>query len=412
VNRRRPAVAFVMVTVLIDVIGIGLIIPNLPILVGEFTSGRDTQAYWYGAIAVAYLATQFLCGPLLGALSDRYGRRPLLLLGVAGLGATFLLTALARSLWLIVAARVIGGGLSANFAVAQAYAADVTPPEQRTQSLGKIGAMFGIGFAIGPVLGGVLGHVDLRLPLYVAAAMCALNWGYGYFVLPESLPPERRRPLREVRLNPLSSLSDVSRLKGVGGLVIALAFNLLPQFLLQSLWVLYTSFKFGWGSLQNGFSLFCVGLVAMVVQGGLLGPLLSALGERRMVLIGLTSGVLAYAGYGLATQGWMMFAIIACNFMAYVTVTTLQGIVSKAARPEEQGRTLATLTSMGSLLGVLAPIVGNTLFGQLTRLPATDWRVGAPLFLASALQALALLIAWRHFAAHRAPLATSPSPAG
>jgi len=411
-SQRRPAVAFVMVTLLIDVIGIGLIIPVLPLLVGEFAGGRDTQAYWYGAIVVTYGATQFLGAPLLGALSDRFGRRPLLLVGIAGVGATFLLTALANSLWLIVAARVLGGGLSANFAVAQAYVADITPPERRTQSLGKLGAMFGIGFVLGPLLGGTLGSINLRLPFYAAAGLCALNWLYGLLVLPESLPPQQRRPLSQARLNPLTALAGVSRLRGVGALVAAFAFTVLPQWMLQTTWVLYTNFKFGWGPRDSGLSLFMVGLVAMTVQGALLGPLIRALGERRLIVAGMLSGAFAYAGYGLATHGWMLFVMIACNFLAFASVVTMQGLVSKAAGAEEQGRVMGTLSSLTSLMGVLAPIIGTSVLGQVTFLPASDWRVGAPFFLCSALQALGFLIAWRHFAAQHGVRPASPLPFG
>jgi MFS transporter, DHA1 family, tetracycline resistance protein len=400
VNGRRPAVAFVMITLLMDVIGIGLIVPVLPLLVGEFTPGRDSQAYWYGAIVLTYGATQFLCAPLLGALSDRFGRRPLLLLGIAGLGATFLLTALARALWLIVAARVLGGGLSANFAVAQAYVADITPPEQRTQSLGRLGAMFGIGFVLGPILGGLLGSIDLRLPLFGAAGLCALNWLYGLLVLPESLPAQQRRPLSHARINPLAALAGVTRLRGVGALVVAFALTVLPQWMLQTIWVLFTNFRFGWGPRESGLSLFVVGLVAMTSQGLLLGPLIRALGERGLIVAAMLSGTLAYAGYGLAPQGWMLFVIIPCNFLAFTSIVTMQGIVSKAAGPEEQGRVMGTLSSLSSLMGVIAPVVGTAVLGQVTFLPASDWRVGAPFFVASSLQAFAFLIAWRHFATH------------
>jgi DHA1 family tetracycline resistance protein-like MFS transporter len=414
--RRRPAVAFIMVTSLLDVMGIGLIIPIMPILIGEFTTSRDAQAYWYGAVAVTYGASQFLCAPLLGALSDRFGRRPLLLLGIAGLGATFLITALAKSLWLIVAARVLGGGLSANFAVAQAYAADVTPPEGRTQALGKLGAMFGIGFVIGPMLGGLLGSVDLRLPLYAAAGLCAANWLYGLLVLPESLGPHQRRPLSQARINPLSALAGVARLHGVGALVAAFAFTTLGQWVLHMTWVLYTNFRFGWGPRESGLSLFVVGLVAVAVQGGLLGRLIRAFGERRLIIAGMVSGTVAYACYGLATHGWMLYAIIACNFLAMGTVVTIQGIVSKAASAEDQGRVMGSLSSLGSLTAVIAPILGNSVLAQVTFLPASDWRVGAPFFLSCALQALALLIAWRHFAAHPKALddrrSESPVPLG
>jgi len=409
VSQRRPAVAFIMITLLIDVFGIGLIIPVLPILLGEFTTGRDTQAYWYGAVAVTYGASQFLCAPLLGALSDRFGRRPLLLLGIAGLGATFLLTALAKSLWLIVAARVLGGGLSANFAVAQAYVADITPPEERTQSLGKLGAMFGIGFVLGPLLGGTLGNIDLRLPFYAAAGMCALNWLYGLLVLPESLPPQQRRPWSQAQLNPLASLAGVGRLRGVGALVAAFAFTVLPQWMLQTTWVLYTNFKFGWGPRDSGLSLFMVGMVAMIVQGGLLPRLIRALGERRLIVAGLLSGTFAYAGYGLATHGWMLFVMIACNFLAFASIVTMQGIVSKAASADEQGRVMGTLSSLQSLMGVVAPIIGTAVLGQVTFLPASNWRVGAPFFLCSLLQALAFAIAWRHFAGQGSSRAVAAS---
>jgi MFS transporter, DHA1 family, tetracycline resistance protein len=406
-NQRRPAIAFVMITLLIDVIGIGLIVPVLPLLVGEFTTGRDTQAYWYAAIAVTYGAMQFLCAPLLGALSDRFGRRPLLLLGIAGVGATFLLTALAPSLWLIAAARVLGGGLSANFAVAQAYVGDITPPERRTQSLGRLGAMFGIGFVLGPIVGGLLGDIDLRLPLYGAAGLCALNWLYGLLVLPESLPVQQRRPLSSGRINPLASLAGVSRLRGVGALVVAFAFTALPQWMLQTIWVLFTNFRFGWGPRESGLSLFVVGLVAMTAQGLLLGPLIRALGERKLIVAAMLSGSLAYAGYGLAPQGWMLFVIIPCNFLAFTSVVTMQGIVSKAAGAEEQGRAMGTLASLSSLMGVIASVLGPAVLGRVAFLPPADWRVGAPFFLASSFQALAFLIAWHHFTTHhREPAST------
>jgi MFS transporter, DHA1 family, tetracycline resistance protein len=362
-------------------------------------------------VAVTFLGAQFLCAPLLGALSDRYGRRPLLLLGISGLGLTFLVTALAHSLWVIVLSRLIGGGLSANFAVAQAYAADITPPEQRTKSLGKLGAMFGIGFVFGPLIGGLLGDIDLRLPMFAAAGVCCLNWLYGLLVLPESLPRERRRTVSLARINPVASLAGVVRLKGVGSLVFALALGLLPQLMMQTIWALYTSFRFGWGPLENGLSFFVVGLVVVLVQGFLLTRLIARFGERRLILTGLASGVLAYAGYGLAPHGWIMVALIGCNFLGFATTVTLQGIVSKAAPAEQQGQVMATLGSLSSLLGILAPVIGNSLLAQVTHLPVTDWRVGAPFFFASLLLAIALLVAWRHFAAGRAAMQPTPKPA-
>jgi DHA1 family tetracycline resistance protein-like MFS transporter len=398
-----------MLTSLIDVIGIGLIIPVLPALVGEFTHDPQSQAYWYGALIGTFGAAQFLCAPLLGALSDRYGRRPVLLLGIAGLGVTFLVSALTHSLWVLVGVRLLGGGLSANFAVAQAYVADITTNENRTPALGKLGAMFGLGFVLGPVIGGLLGQSDLRLPFFAAAGMCAVNWLYGLLVLPESLPLERRNYVLAGRLNPFSSLAGLARLKGVGPLVFAVAAATLAQLTLQSVWVLFTGLRFQWGPRENGYSLFVVGLVAVVVQGGLMRSLLRTMGERMLIVAGLGSGVLAYAGYGLVPQGWMLYLVIMANFLAFASATALQGVVSKAADVHEQGRTMATLTSLNSILGIAAPLLGTALLGQVSHLPHDSVLLGTPFFACSLLELLAFLIARQYFSHHApaAALATS-----
>jgi len=408
--KRPAALAFILLTALLDVIGIGLIIPVLPILVGEFTQGRDTQAYWYGALMVTFGLAQFLCAPLLGALSDRFGRRPVLLLGIGGLGVTYLVTGLTHSLVVLVGVRLLGGALSANIAVAQAYVADVTSLEKRTPALGKLGAMFGLGFVLGPMIGGVLGQIDLRLPFFAAAGMCALNWLYGLLVLPESLAPARRNPIAVARLNPFSSLAGLWRLQGVGLLVFAVATASMAEFALRAIWVLFTGFRFGWGPRENGISLFVVGLVVVLVQGGLLRPLLKAMGERKLVAAGLISGALTYAGYGLATRGWMLYALIVANFLAYAATIALQGIVSKAADPREQGRTMATLTSLNSVISVLAPALGTSVLAQVTHLPRDEVLVGAPFFVCAVLEALAYLIARRFFARH--PSATGLAATG
>jgi len=391
---------FIMLTAVLDVIGIGLIIPVMPILVGEFTQGRDTQAYWYGVLMVTFGLAQFLCAPLLGALSDRFGRRPVLLLGIGGLGVTYLVTGLTHSLWVLVAIRLLGGALSANIAVAQAYVADITAVDKRTPALGKLGAMFGLGFVLGPMFGGLLGHIDLRLPFFAAAGMCAVNWLYGLLVLPESLSADRRNPIAAARLNPLSSLAGLTRLQGVGSLVFAVAATNLAEFTLRSTWVLYTGLRFDWGPRENGISLFVVGLVAVVVQGGLLRMLLKAMGERKLVAAGLLSGALVYACYGLVTQGWMLYVLIVANFLAFASPTALQGIVSKAADPREQGRTMATLMSLVSITGIVSPLLGTFLLGQVTHLPREDVLVGAPFFACAVLEVIALVIARRYFARH------------
>ena len=402
---RSPAITFILVTVLLDVMGIGLLIPVLPALVGEFTVSAEAQTYWYGAMVMTFATAQFLCAPLLGALSDRYGRRPVLLLAIAGLGSMFLLSAFVRSIEALVALRIVGGALAANFSVANAYVADVTAHEQRAKSFGLIGAAFGIGFIVGPMAGGLLGHADIRLPFYAAGALAFANFLYGLIVLPESLSRERRRPVDWKKANPLGALVGLTRLRAIGPLVAVIALTTLAQFILHTTWVLYTHFRFGWGPREAGLSLFVVGITTAIVQGGLLGLLLKHLGERRVVVVGLASGTLAFAAYGLATQGWMMYAIIAANFLAMAVGAALTGIVSKAADPHEQGLAMGSLASLSSLISIVAPLAGTTLLAEVSHLPATDWRVGAPFFLASTLNFAALVVAAWHFARARAGVA-------
>jgi DHA1 family tetracycline resistance protein-like MFS transporter len=399
---RAPAIRFILVCVLIDVIGIGLAIPVLPDLVGEFTANRQLQALWYGALGLAFGAAQFLCAPLLGALSDRFGRRPVLLVAIGAMGFMFLASALVQSVQALLAARIVGGALAANFAVASAYVADLTAPERRAAAFGKIGAAFGAGFVLGPALGGVLGQIDIRLPFYAAALLSAANWLYGCFVLPESLPRERRGAVAWRKTNPFTALIGLARLRGVGGLVAVIALTDLAQFVVQATWVLYTGFRFAWGPAENGWSLFAVGIVVVLVQGFLLKRLLANLGERRLVLWGLLSGTIAFVGYGLAPYGWLLVAIIAANVMAFAVEPTLEGSVSRAVDPLAQGQAMGALAGLGSLMGVLAPPLGSGLLAAVSHLPAHDWRLGAPYFLAAALQLAALLLAWLHFAGRRA----------
>jgi len=392
---------FILVVVFIDVLGIGIALPVLPMLVGEYTASRELQAYWYGALVVAYGVMLFFCAPLLGALSDRFGRRPLLLWSLLGLGFHFLLLAIAPSLPVMLLARVVGGTAGASFSVANAYASDITPPEGRARSFGFIGAAFGLGFIFGPVIGGLLGSVDLHLPFYVAAGLSLLNAIYGFFVVPESLPSDRRSPFSLARSNPFSALIGLSRHREIGMLVLVFVLVILAQMMLQTTWVLFTHFRFGWGPRENGFALFCVGLVAAAVQGGLLGPLLRRLGEARLALWGLATGTIAYALYGLAPQGWMMYAIIICNFLSFAVGPALQGIVSNAVDPREQGVTMGALSSINSVMFVIAPLIGTPLLAQVSHLPPSDLRVGATFFVSAVLQAVAFWVTRRYFAPRR-----------
>lgn len=398
--------SFVLVCVFIDMLGIGLIVPVLPLLVGQFVDGPDMRALWYGVLATVFGLMQFLCMPALGALSDRIGRRPVLLYSMAGMGLNFLVTAWAPSLaWLFVG-RVIGGMSSASMSVAAAYASDISRREDRARSFGKIGAAFGLGFICGPMLGGVLGDADLHLPFYVAAALAAANLVYGYLAVPESLPPGRREPFRLARLNPFSALLRLVRRDDIRGLVVAITLSTFAQMMLQSTWVLYTTFRFDWTPRDNGIALFCVGLTSVVVQAGLLGILIRRFGDARLALLGLGSGAFVFAAYGLATEGWMMYVFILSNVLAYAAGPALQGIVSKSSPPEQQGELMGSLQSIGSLGVIVTPLLGTGILGAVSHLPPDDWRTGGSFYLCAALQLAALLVARGYFRKARAGDAT------
>jgi MFS transporter, DHA1 family, tetracycline resistance protein len=293
--------------------------------------------------------------------------------------------------------RLIGGASGASYTVAGAYIADITTPENRSRSFGLLGAVFGLGFICGPLIGGVLATNSLRLPYLVAAGLALLNWIYGYFILPESLPKDRRTTIDFKKANPLAAILALTRIQGIGSLVMVYVFTVFAQFLLQTTWVLYTSFRFGWGPQENGISLFVVGIVGVTAQAGLLGILLKKLGDTRTALIGLASSSIAYLFYGLAFQGWMMYAIILANILGFVINPALQGIVSKAVDPRHQGITLGALNSINSIMGVIAPLIGTPLLAQVSGLPPTDFRVGVVFFVGAVAQACAFVQAYFHF---------------
>ncbi|MCC6246657.1 MAG: MFS transporter [Rubrivivax sp.] len=394
---------FILAAVLIDMVSIGLMVPVLPHLVGTFTHSNDEQALAFLFVTAAFGVANFFAAPVLGALSDRFGRRPVLLLGFAGLALSFFGTALAPALWVLVVIRLFSGAMQSNISVANAYVADISAPEDRARRFGLVGAMFGIGFILGPVLGGVLGSVDVRLPFFVSGSLALVNGLYGMFVLPESLPAERRRAFEWRRANPVAALRGLRALQGVGPLVGVIALASLAQFMLHMSWVLYTKFKFGWGPAQVGWSLFAVGIVSAIGQGLLLKPLLRRFTPRQLAVAGLLVGSLSHLLFGLATHGWMMYAVIALGLVGGAAQAAMQSIVSNAADARTQGQTMGAVTSLNSLMAVAAPIVALELLRWVADRPAGDWLIGLPFFTSAALLASAATIAMRFFRQHAAP---------
>jgi MFS transporter, DHA1 family, tetracycline resistance protein len=403
--KQTPALKFVLVCVLLDVVGFGLIIPVLPQLVGEFTASAQSQARWYGILMAAYGLAQFFAAPLLGALSDRYGRRPVLLISQLGWGLDFLLIAFAPNLWIIFIARLIGGVTGAGFTVASAYVADVTSKENRTRGMGMIGAMFGVGFIVGPMVGGFLGEYGTRVPFYAAAVVALINVAYGFFILPESLPREQRTVYTRQQLlaksNPFTALMVLLRLPraasgvSIASLVVAVALTNLAQFMMHTTFVLFTTQRFDWSPRDNGIALFIVGIIHALVQGVLLGKLLKLMGEKRLAIIAMTVAAAEFASFAFATQGWMMYAAIVLAFINSAAMPALMGTVSKNLASDEQGAKLGAISGLNAVMMVLAPLVATPIFAATNHFDKTDWRFGTVYLVAAALQALSVLLVWR-----------------
>ena len=410
-GRRAAAMPFILVTVLIDMVSIGLIVPVLPLLVGTFTSSPSEQTFWFGVVSFTFGLASFFGSPVLGALSDRHGRRPVLLLGFCGLALSFFVTGLATALWMLIAVRVFSGAMQANAAVANAYVADITAPQDRARRFGLVGAMFGLGFVLGPVMGGLLGSISIHLPFFAAGTLSIINLLYGWFVLPESLAPDKRRAFDWKRANPFSALKGLSHFQDVGPLLRVVAFASLAQFTLHASWVLYTTFKFGWGPAQNGWSLFVVGIMSFLVQGVLLKHILKFVTPQRLAAVGLIGSSLTYLGFGLATEGWMMFVVIVVgNLIAGGAQASITSLISNAADPKAQGQTMGSVAALNSLMAVIAPVVGATLLGVVSHRPPGDFWIGLPFYFCALLQAAGAVTAIRYFRRQRIA-ASEPVPA-
>jgi DHA1 family tetracycline resistance protein-like MFS transporter len=390
---------FILITVFIDVLGIGIIIPILPELVKDFVGGSTAEAgRWYGIIAATYATTQFFFAPILGSLSDRFGRRPIILLSLFGLGIDYLIQGFAPTIGWLFLGRVIAGVMGASFTTANAYIADVSGPADRARNFGLMGVAFGLGFIFGPALGGFLGEIHLRLPFFGSAGLALINWMYGFFVLPESLPPERRGSFSWKKANPAGSLMVLRTYPLVAGLAVSFIFIGLAQRGLEGVWVLYTSYRFGWDEGTNGLSLALVGFMAILVQGGLVRPFVGRFGERRSILFGLLVATFAFLGYGLASDGWMMFAVIVVGALGGVSGPAIQGLIAGTVEPRDQGKIQGAITALMSLTSIFAPLIfAAGLFSYFTSPAAPFDLPGAPFLVGSVLWATSFFILLRLF---------------
>jgi DHA1 family tetracycline resistance protein-like MFS transporter len=399
-DKRTPAIGFIFVTLLIDVIGFGIIIPVMPNLIIEMSGMtlESPHAVGYAStvgmwMLFAYAFTQFLCAPIVGGLSDRYGRRPVLLGSLFGFGVDYLFLAFAPSLWLFFLGRIIAGLMGASFTTAGAYIADISTPENRAKNFGMIGAAFGLGFILGPPLGGFLADFGLRTPFYVCAALTFLNWLFGFFVLPESLKEENKRKFEWKRANPIGTLKKLKRYPVIAGLLLALAFIYVSAHAVQTNWAFYVIEKFRWTPKEIGFSLLVVGAAFVVIQGGLIRIIIPKLGQRRSVYIGIALYALGFLLYGIATEGWMMYPIIIIYCLGSIAGPALQGIMSSAIPPNEQGELQGGFTSLMSLAAIIGPLLMNGIFFWFTGEHAPFYFPGAAMVLGAVLTLIASLLA-------------------
>lgn len=398
-QKRQAGLGFIFVTLFLDILGLGLIVPILPKFIETFTNNNiESASTVYGLLVAAYALMQFLFSPVLGSLSDQYGRRTVILISLLGAGIDYLVLAAAPNLWWLFVGRIISGVTSANITAATAYIADISPPEQRAKNYGLVGMAFGLGFILGPALGGLLGSYSLRLPFIVVAGITLLNALYGYFILPESLKPENRRPFSWARANPVGSLKVINSYPIVFALAIVIVLAALAQNILHAIWVLYTGYRYGWGPRDVGVSLAIVGLATALVQGGLIGPIVKKIGEQRAVLIGLSVNAIAFTLYGLAPYPWLFYVIPFFGAFGALAQPSAQAIITKNIKANEQGTIQGAIVSLTSLTSIIAPLIATNVFRYFISDAAPFLLPGASFFVAAFLLVLAVSYAIRTFA--------------
>jgi MFS transporter, DHA1 family, tetracycline resistance protein len=395
VQTRKHALAFITVTLLLDTIGFGLIIPVYPRLLVDLTGESLSRAAVYGGwLGFVFAAMQFIFAPILGNLSDRYGRRRVILFAVGALGIDYIIMGFAPTLaWLFVG-RAISGAAGASFTPAYAYVADISPPEKRAQNFGVVSAAFGIGFIIGPAIGGLLGTLGSRAPFFAAAALSIINFCYGFFVLPESLPANRRRAFEWRRANPLGTLTQMKKHPVVLGLLCSLFLWGLANQVMPSTWAFYTKFRFAWSEATIGASLAAVGVVMASSQAIVMRLVVPRLGERRSALIGIVAGTIGYAGWGLATASWLMFAWLLTWLFGAIVMPTTNALMSHRVSPDAQGELQGAVASLLSLSAIIGPPIMTQLFASFTAPESSPHVPGAAFFAAAVIAVGSFVMFW------------------
>jgi len=392
-SKRNAAVGFIFITLLIDVIGFGIIIPVMPGLISGLKNVDISTAAKYGSyLTVAYAITQFVFAPILGNLSDKYGRRPVLLFSLFGFGVDYIFMALAPTYGWLFIGRIIAGITGSSFTTAAAYIADVSKAENRAKNFGMLGAAFGLGFIIGPLLGGMLSQFGQRIPFYAAAAMALLNWAYGFFVLPESLKKENRREFDLKRANPVGSIMQLIKYPSVGALILSILLLYIAAHAIMSNWNYFTMHRFNWDEKTVGISLAVVGVLVALVQAGLTRVINPKIGSERSLYYGLAFYAIGMLLFGLATESWMMFLFLLPYCLGGIAQPALQSVMAGNVPPNAQGELQGAITSTMSLAAIIGPFVMNNLFFYFTHSEAPVYLPGAPFFLGAFLMATRFFI--------------------
>ena len=400
-STKSPAMGFIFITMLIDIIGLGIIIPVIPKLISELIHGDISEAAKYGGwLLFAYAITQFVFSPLIGNLSDKYGRRPIILISLFGFSLDYLLLAFSPTITWLFVGRILAGITGASITTAAAYIADVSTPENRAKNFGLIGAAFGLGFIIGPVIGGFLGQYGSRVPFYAAAILCMVNFLYGFFILPESLAKENRRNFDWKRANPVGAILNLKKYPTLIGLIVSSFILYVASHAVQSNWTYFTIYKFGWSEKTVGISLGVVGLLVGAVQGGLIRYTNPILGNKKSIFIGMALYCFGMFLFATASQSWMMFVFLIPYCLGGISGPALQSVISQEVPPTEQGEIQGTLTSIMSAASIIGPPMMSTVFYYFTHKQAPFQFAGAPFVLGGILMLVSLIIAFKSLRKH------------